>query len=199
MNRQSYIRAIFTAGLLLAGSETLIGDTGSSHSMVPAHGIALRVTSVEDGYAQEEAWVKQHRPELVYRDIHMEMIEDRAFDVLTATDRSGRTVDLYFETTLSPAQPETPPTAPIPVTQSAPVYPIDLKFQGITGYAIVRFIVERDGSVSGVSVVRQKLPQFGKAALETVRKWTYEPATKFGTAVRMSLQVTLYFTLAPKK
>lgn len=199
MNRQSNIRAILSAGLMLAGSATLTGDTGSAHGMVPAHGIALQVTSVEDGFAQEEAWVKQHRPDLVYRDIHMEIITDRAYDVLSATDRGGRMVELYFDTILSTTQPAMPPTAPIPVTQSAPVYPIDLKFQGITGYAIVRFIVEKDGSVSGVSVVRQKLPQFGKAAIETVKKWTYEPATKFGQAVRMSSQVTLYFTLAPKK
>ena len=199
MNRKSNLSSIFVAAVLLAGCETQPGDPDSARGISFVRAVALQVSSAEDGFAQEQAWLKQHHPELMYRDIRVEIINGRGYDVLAATNASGERKEFYFDAALSSAQPVLPPTVPIPASQSAPAYPIDLKFEGVTGYAIVRFIVERDGSVSGPVMVRQSLPQFGKAAIESVRKWTYEPATKFGAAVRMSLQVTLYFTLAPKK
>lgn len=56
------------------------------------------------------------------------------------------------------------------------IYPLQLKREGVTGYAIVVFDIGRDGLVSNVRVQEATHALFGLAAVAAVSKWRYRPA-----------------------
>ena len=66
-------------------------------------------------------------------------------------------------------------TPPVPLSTPQPAYPESLREQGIEGTVIVRFVINVDGSVSGVRALR------GPAALRAsvvaaVQRWRFKPA-----------------------
>lgn len=75
-------------------------------------------------------------------------------------------------------------------------YPPVAEDNGIQGRVIVQFVVERDGSVSNVNVVRGVDPSLDKEAARVVRsmpKWT--PGKQNGQAVRARFNVPVVFKL----
>jgi TonB family protein len=76
-----------------------------------------------------------------------------------------------------------------------PQYPFNLRRAGISGDALVRFIVTADGRVVDVTAIRATHPSFGAAAAEAVSKWRYQPALKDGQPVACRLQVPIFFNL----
>lgn len=64
---------------------------------------------------------------------------------------------------------------PRPKTQAMPEYPSQLREEGVTGEARLRFTVSAAGAISQLRVVAASQPEFGEAALAAVKTWTYRP------------------------
>lgn len=75
-------------------------------------------------------------------------------------------------------------------------YPVMAAENGIEGRVVVQFVVERDGSISGVHVVRGVDPSLDKEATRVVSampKWI--PGKQNGSAVRVKYTVPVTFRL----
>ena len=75
-------------------------------------------------------------------------------------------------------------------------YPIIAQENGIQGRVITNFVVERDGSISDVQVVRGQDPSLDKEAvrvIKTMPKWT--PGQQRGKPVRVRFTLPVVFRL----
>jgi protein TonB len=82
------------------------------------------------------------------------------------------------------------------VRQVPPVYPLRARRKNVHGTVQVRFLVERDGTVSRASVVAADPPGlFDQAALDAVRQWRFSPGNIKGSAVRTWVRVPIAFKL----
>jgi TonB family protein len=82
-------------------------------------------------------------------------------------------------------------TPPKPVTTPSPGYPAELTDTGISGQAVLTFVVKADGSVADPAVKSADQPAFGTAAAAAVANWKFEPGVRDGTPV--DLKVTQQF------
>lgn len=76
------------------------------------------------------------------------------------------------------------------------VYPAEATEQGISGRVVVQFIVERDGTITNVQVVRPRHQALNREALrlvESMPRW--EPAEINGKPVRVSYILPVTFRL----
>jgi TonB family protein len=89
---------------------------------------------------------------------------------------------------------------PKAISQPAPEFPKVLEIRGIKhGWAIVGFTVRADGGVSDAAVVTHSHLEFGLAAVEGVRKWQFEPASKDGRNPFVRLEVPITFSAYAKE
>ncbi|GJG37597.1 hypothetical protein PRLR5107_28710 [Prevotella lacticifex] len=75
-------------------------------------------------------------------------------------------------------------------------YPVVAQENGIEGHVVVSFVVERDGSITDVQVVRSVDPSLDREALRVVRsmpKWI--PGKQKGQAVRVKYNMPVSFRL----
>jgi TonB family protein len=84
-------------------------------------------------------------------------------------------------------------TQPIPLLQTRPVYPKEMKKQKISGGVLVDFIVDPSGNVKNASVTHSTRPEFEAPALEAVNGWKFSPGTVNGQPVFTHMQVPLVF------
>ncbi len=78
-------------------------------------------------------------------------------------------------------------------SQQRPQYPPDLRRNGISGEAIIEFIVDTQGRVQGAQPVRATQKDFGLEAARAVSKWTFRPGMKDGRAVNTRMQLPITF------
>lgn len=93
---------------------------------------------------------------------------------------------------------QTPPPSegqPRPRIRVAPVYPRELRLMGISGEAVVEFIVDANGDVVNPVVIRATQAAFGQAAAACVVRWKYRPALKDGQPVASVQRQTITFTV----
>ncbi len=79
-------------------------------------------------------------------------------------------------------------------------YPADSREKGIQGKVIIQFIVEQDGTLSALKVVRgvaTDIDQEALRVLQTSPKWT--PGVQNGRAVRVQYNVPISFTMTDGK
>jgi len=72
-----------------------------------------------------------------------------------------------------------------------PEYPPELKKAGITGSAVVSFVVEVDGRTSEWTIKTATHPEFGTAALAAIRRAKFRPASIGGKPVRVRMEMPL--------
>lgn len=75
-------------------------------------------------------------------------------------------------------------------------YPVVAAENGVEGRVVVKFVVERDGSVSGVHVVKSVDPSLDKEAVRVVKmmpRWI--PGKQNGSSVRVNFNVPVTFRL----
>lgn len=77
-----------------------------------------------------------------------------------------------------------------------PVYPAEAMRERIQGVVMLQAMIEPDGSVGDVRVVRSLDPRLDAAAVDAVKQWRYEPATVDGKPVRIVATVSMSFNLA---
>ena len=86
---------------------------------------------------------------------------------------------------------------PIARVQGPPIYPSDLRKQGITGYAVIEFIVDPQGNVSETTVREASHAEFGLAAADCVSRWKFSPGRKSGRPVYVRMTVPIRFDKSP--
>ncbi len=98
-----------------------------------------------------------------------------------------------------PAQPIFDPgqleQQPVVKYRDAPVYPQNMKQQGIHGDVLVDFIVDPSGTVRNAKAVRSTNREFEDSACRAVSRWKFTPGMKGGRAVHVHMQVPIVFTL----
>jgi TonB family protein len=90
-------------------------------------------------------------------------------------------------------------TSPLLLREVKPNYTGAAMRARIQGVVTVECIVELDGTVGAIRIVKSLDPDFGldNEALRTVKQWRFVPGRKDGSPVRTFVQVELSFTLAP--
>ena len=82
------------------------------------------------------------------------------------------------------------------VSAAAPDYPVEAARNNTSGYAVVEFTVNPDGSVSGAHIVdSQPRRVFDSAAIRAVSRSHFKPALKDGQPVSSTLQRRIDFNL----
>lgn len=111
----------------------------------------------------------------------------------------------------APPPPPPPPPVPVPrvqaphrvgerikaptrVAYAAPAYPANAQASRIEGNVMLEAIIDVDGSVRDVRIVRS-VPLLDRAALEAVSRWRYTPALLNGVPVPVIMTVTVSFRL----
>lgn len=100
-----------------------------------------------------------------------------------------------------PFGPSTPGLVPpriIPSTRALPQYPAAARRAGLLGTVILMIVVEADGSVGQIEVLRSPDQRWGfdLSAIDAVKQWRYEPALMNGSAVAAYVTVMVEFTLS---
>jgi periplasmic protein TonB len=102
-----------------------------------------------------------------------------------------------------PAPPE--PTGPIHVTGDVrapvkvrgpePVYSDQARRARVEGVVVIQAIIDRQGNVTQVEVLRDLPMGLGRAAEQAVKQWKFEPATLDGRPVEVYFNLTVNFRL----
>jgi protein TonB len=79
-----------------------------------------------------------------------------------------------------------------------PRYPELARRAGVPGQVILEAIIQADGTVSSVRILRETPPGLGFAgsAADAVVRWRYRPGTQYGRPVAVSFTVTVEFLLS---
>jgi TonB family protein len=75
-----------------------------------------------------------------------------------------------------------------------PVYPAEAQRAGITGVVILEALIDRQGKVRDVQVLRS-VPQLDRPAMDAVSQWEYTPTLVAGVPVEVIMTVTVTFAL----
>ncbi len=104
----------------------------------------------------------------------------------------------------SPAPQEPPATPPasspslVPprvVRSKPPVYPVSHLTHGEHPTVVLKATILADGSVADVSVEHTAGEDFDQAAIEALRRWSFEPASRDGVAIASRVGVAVHFEL----
>jgi len=90
------------------------------------------------------------------------------------------------------------PPSLVPGTRALPEYPDLARRAGVQGTVILLVVVEADGSIGTIEVVRSPDQRFGfdLAAINAVKRWRYRPAMMNERPVAAYIQVMVEFSLA---
>jgi len=69
--------------------------------------------------------------------------------------------------------------------------PLPGAFKGVRATVVVEGVVDEDGCMRQVRVADSTDEKLNAAAVESVEKWLFEPATRNGTPVRVTFTVTI--------
>lgn len=86
-------------------------------------------------------------------------------------------------------------TAPHPIHTPNPEYTDRARKKKLQGTVLVALVVTSEGEPRDVAVIKKLDPGLDGKAMEAVRSWKFEPATKDGKPVAVHLQVEVQFRL----
>ncbi len=75
-----------------------------------------------------------------------------------------------------------------------PIYPESAKKNGISGEAALQVIVDIDGRIEKVRILKS-IPELDDAAVEALKQWIYEPYLVDGKPVKVAFKVQIIFKL----
>jgi protein TonB len=84
-------------------------------------------------------------------------------------------------------------TPPRPVSSPDPNYPKLPKGSPKQGVVVLKLVVDEKGLPRDIQIFRSLTPEFDRAAIEAVEKWTFVPSTKDGRPVRVQINVEVSF------
>lgn len=83
----------------------------------------------------------------------------------------------------------------VPVRMVPPVYPYEMKREGINGVVSVTFEVDEQGNVQDPAVQKSTNSKFDQAALDAIKKWKFKPGRRDGVPVKMKVAIPLQFSV----
>jgi TonB family protein len=84
------------------------------------------------------------------------------------------------------------------VNQVRPIYPQQMKDQGIQGSVLLDAVIGVDGRIVNVEPVNSLVhPDLVQSAIDAVRQWEYEPTYLNGNPIEVQTSITINYTLAP--
>ena len=86
-----------------------------------------------------------------------------------------------------------PDVRPVRISSEQPAYPAVARKARISGIVIVEMIIERDGHVSDVRVLKPLPVGLDQAAVDAARTWKYKPGMINGRPVRTLWMATVRF------
>jgi periplasmic protein TonB len=86
--------------------------------------------------------------------------------------------------------------SPVAIYKARPVYPRNMRADGISGEVMVDFILDPTGRVRNAVPAHSSQREFEGAACDAVGKWKFKPGRKGGHAVFVHMQVPMVFTLS---
>jgi TonB family protein len=90
-----------------------------------------------------------------------------------------------------------PIAAPVPHRKVDPKYIPSAVQERVEGKVTLGCVVDREGRVSGVELIRGIDNRLNQSALEALAKWEFYPATRNGLPIEVDVLVEIPFTLAP--
>ncbi len=85
---------------------------------------------------------------------------------------------------------------PQPLRTPPPAYPAQLKADKVSGLVLVDLVIDDQGQVGQVDVVKSSATDFEAPTLDAVKQWRFRPARKGGEAVWVRLRLPVKFTPA---
>jgi protein TonB len=82
---------------------------------------------------------------------------------------------------------------PVPVRMVPPVYPVELRRNGVSGVVSLVFEVDEKGDVVDPKVVKSSNSQFDQPALDAIARWKFKPGRKDGVPTKMKISIPLQF------
>jgi len=76
-----------------------------------------------------------------------------------------------------------------------PKYPADLRALGVEGEAVLRFVVDEDGTVRNAEVVKTSHEAFAAVAIEAVQTWVFDAGKKANVPVNVQMVMPIVFKL----
>ncbi len=83
---------------------------------------------------------------------------------------------------------------PVPVRVADPKYPPELIKEHVRGEVVLYAIIRKNGTVDSIQLVRKLDPQLDKNAIEALKQWTFEPATRAHVPVDVEAVIHVPFT-----
>lgn len=84
---------------------------------------------------------------------------------------------------------------PVPVRTSAPVFPYELRHDGISGVVLVNCLIDAQGNVTDMKVVKSTHDAFVEPAIAALKKWKFKPAQRDGNSVPVRVSIPIKFTI----
>ncbi|MEM1181590.1 MAG: energy transducer TonB [Acidobacteriota bacterium] len=88
---------------------------------------------------------------------------------------------------------------PIAIKKVPTIYPPEAREKGIQGPVIVQSVITVNGDVSRLKVLKGQPGGLNQAALDSIRRWKFEPATLDGEPVEVAYNLTINFRRGPSK
>lgn len=116
-------------------------------------------------------------------------------------------VDTIEETTLDVTKIEEAPDTdlpsiyfvaekqPLPIKQVAPEYPDFVKKMNVEGTVWLQCVVDKNGNVGKIDVLKSVLPQLDDEAKKALKKWKFQPAESGGKPVAVWVKLPFEFKL----
>jgi protein TonB len=86
--------------------------------------------------------------------------------------------------------------APVPRFRPQPVYPYEMKRQGVSAEVLIEFVCDGNGDVRDARVIKSENSAFDAAALDAIYKWKFCPGKKGGRPVSAHMQQPFVFSIA---
>ncbi len=83
---------------------------------------------------------------------------------------------------------------PVPVRTVPPVFPEEMRRDGVSGVVTVSILIDEKGNVTEPKVVKASHEAFSQPALDALSKWKFKPAKQAGEAVAMRVNIPIQFT-----
>ena len=85
---------------------------------------------------------------------------------------------------------------PSPRRQGSPRYPPEARRKGIGGRVTAEFIIDENGDVSQVTIIRSSDNIFENPTIDAIRKWKFTPGEKDGRKVKTRTRITIPYDIS---
>jgi TonB family protein len=90
-------------------------------------------------------------------------------------------------------------TSPVVLDQSPTGYTIDAMLARVEGSLKLECVVNADGTVGDIRVVRPLFPSLDEEAVKNLKRWRFRPGTKDGQAVAVLVEIEHSFGMGGKR